>query len=110
MGRAPERVLGFRSAPLARGPTPDRVGRWGCRSSSCTMNPIMKAIVYPLVRLGNRADNRSTVGGRLPDMSSMRLTYEELGARLGISADAARHRAKRREREGRWTVVLGNED
>jgi hypothetical protein len=43
-------------------------------------------------------------------MASLRLTYTELGERLGLSPEAARQRAKRRQREGRWSITIGNED
>jgi hypothetical protein len=42
-------------------------------------------------------------------MASLRLTYEELGQRLGLTTEAARQRARRRQREGRWNIVPGNE-
>jgi hypothetical protein len=41
-------------------------------------------------------------------MVEVRLTYDELGRRLGIKPEAARQRAKRRQREGRWRVVVDN--
>jgi hypothetical protein len=37
-----------------------------------------------------------------------RLTYRELGARLGISSDAARMKARRKAKEGAWRIVPGN--
>jgi hypothetical protein len=41
-------------------------------------------------------------------MVEVRLSYDELGRRLGIKPEAARQRAKRREREGRWRIVVDN--
>lgn len=38
----------------------------------------------------------------------VQLTYRELGERLGISADAARMKAKRAAKSGRWRVIAGN--
>jgi hypothetical protein len=37
-----------------------------------------------------------------------RLTYRELAERLGISADAARMKAKRKAKAGRWAIIPGN--
>ena len=42
-------------------------------------------------------------------MAELRLTYEELAARLNLRPEAARQRAKRRQREGRWRIVLAND-
>lgn len=36
------------------------------------------------------------------------LTYRELADRLGISPDAARMKAKRAVKSGRWTIIPGN--
>lgn len=41
-------------------------------------------------------------------MVELRLSYEELGRRLGIKPEAARQRAKRRQRQGRWRIALDN--
>ena len=41
-------------------------------------------------------------------MVEVRLSYDELGRRLGIKPEAARQRAKRRQREGRWRIVVDN--
>ena len=37
------------------------------------------------------------------------LTYAELGERLGLSAEAARAKAKREQRAGRWSIVHSND-
>ena len=37
------------------------------------------------------------------------LTYAELGERLGLSAEAARAKAKREQKAGRWRIVHGND-
>ena len=36
------------------------------------------------------------------------LTYKELAGRLGISVDAARMKAKREAKKGRWQIIAGN--
>lgn len=38
----------------------------------------------------------------------VQLTYRELAERLGISPDAARMKAKRAAKSGRWRVIAGN--
>jgi hypothetical protein len=37
------------------------------------------------------------------------LTYAELGERLGLSAEAARAKAKREQKAGRWSIVHSND-
>lgn len=37
-----------------------------------------------------------------------RLTYREIAAHFGISADAARMKAKRKAKAGRWAIIPGN--
>jgi hypothetical protein len=37
-----------------------------------------------------------------------RLTYRELGEHFGISPDAARMKAKRKAKAGRWAIIPGN--
>lgn len=39
---------------------------------------------------------------------TLRLTYRELADRLGISPDAARMKAKRALKSGRWSIIPGN--
>ena len=39
---------------------------------------------------------------------SLHLTYKELGRRMGVSVDAARMKAKREAKKGRWQIVIGN--
>ena len=38
----------------------------------------------------------------------LHLTYKELAERLGISTDAARMKAKREAKKGRWQIIAGN--
>ena len=38
----------------------------------------------------------------------LHLTYKELAGRLGISVDAARMKAKREAKKGRWQIIAGN--
>jgi hypothetical protein len=38
----------------------------------------------------------------------LKLTYRELADRLGVSPDAARMKAKRAVKSGRWTIIPGN--
>ncbi|MFN3452050.1 MAG: hypothetical protein ACK4ZE_07810 [Sphingorhabdus sp.] len=38
----------------------------------------------------------------------LHLTYKELADRLGISTDAARMKAKREAKKGRWQIIAGN--
>lgn len=38
----------------------------------------------------------------------LHLTYKELAGRLGISVDAARMKAKREAKKGRWQIIPGN--
>lgn len=42
------------------------------------------------------------------DTTTETLTYREIGARLGISPDAARMKAKRMARKGRWRLLPSN--
>lgn len=39
---------------------------------------------------------------------TLKLTYRELADRLGISPDAARMKAKRAVKSGRWSIIPGN--
>lgn len=39
---------------------------------------------------------------------ALKLTYRELAERLGISPDAARMKAKRAVKAGRWAIIPGN--
>ena len=38
----------------------------------------------------------------------LHLTYKELAERIGVSADAARMKAKREAKKGRWKIMAGN--
>ena len=38
----------------------------------------------------------------------LHLTYKQLAARIGISVDAARMKAKREAKKGRWQIIPGN--
>ena len=38
----------------------------------------------------------------------LHLTYKELGQRMGVSVDAARMKAKREAKKGRWQIIPGN--
>ena len=37
------------------------------------------------------------------------LTYAELGERLGLAAEGARAKAKRKARAGEWAITVGND-
>jgi hypothetical protein len=47
-----------------------------------------------------------TFGDNTP--AKHRLTYRELAEHFGISADAARMKAKRKAKAGRWAIIPGN--
>jgi hypothetical protein len=47
-----------------------------------------------------------TLGENTP--AKHRLTYRELAEHFGISADAARMKAKRKAKAGRWAIIPGN--
>ena len=38
----------------------------------------------------------------------LHLTYKELADRIGVSVDAARMKAKREAKKGRWQIIAGN--
>jgi enoyl-CoA hydratase/carnithine racemase len=42
------------------------------------------------------------------DPELLHLTYKELAERMGISVDAARMKAKREAKKGRWQIIPGN--
>ncbi len=52
------------------------------------------------------ADMHGTFGDNTP--AKHRLTYRELAEHFGISADAARMKAKRKAKAGRWVIIPGN--
>ena len=38
----------------------------------------------------------------------LHLTYKQLAERIGVSVDAARMKAKRENKKGRWQIIAGN--
>jgi hypothetical protein len=65
-----------------------------------------KRIMHERVERERVADMHGTMGDNTP--TKHRLTYRELAEHFGISADAARMKAKRRVKAGRWAIIPGN--